>query len=251
MLIACGESKPGEPTTPADVLQPHDVDDTGDLGCSPKCGEKQCGDDGCGAQCGTCAVGQFCDNGLCSTVPVCLAVRPLQLRVGTPTPSSVALFFAVDTCEGEPVPGLADADFEVFEDGKQIPTFESDATILTPAVEIFVSLVVDMSGSMEASGVLPEAIEAMKSFATTLMTEPGAAVWLQVSIFNKDLEIWQEHTTDLVAVIDELDALHDYVPIHKTTNLYGALIDAIDDNGYCDKHYLGRGSVFRTCGREC
>jgi hypothetical protein len=72
-----GESadvEPSEDVTPDEDAGPSvDVapeDDTGPA-CVPECAEKVCGPDGCGSECGTCAEGQQCTLGLCSSPGAC------------------------------------------------------------------------------------------------------------------------------------------------------------------------------------
>ena len=63
--------------------------------------------------------GLVCSEGECVTPAFdCANIKPLKLIVNKPTLSSIALAFAVDTCDGEPVVGLTDEDFEITEDEK-------------------------------------------------------------------------------------------------------------------------------------
>ncbi len=39
--------------------------------CTPDCTGLECGDDGCGGSCGTCAVGETCETGICSSATAC------------------------------------------------------------------------------------------------------------------------------------------------------------------------------------
>jgi len=49
------------------------VDDPDCGGCTPDCGERQCGDNGCGGSCGSCGLGEVCSDGRCEAgcVPSC------------------------------------------------------------------------------------------------------------------------------------------------------------------------------------
>lgn len=40
---------------------------SGDGGCAPSCGGKECGDDGCGGSCGSCGGGESCTGGQCKS----------------------------------------------------------------------------------------------------------------------------------------------------------------------------------------
>jgi hypothetical protein len=82
-------------------------------------------------------------------------------------PSNVAVYFTVDTAEGEPVPGLNVMAFKIYEDGQPISALESQQTILNPEVSAshFTLLLIDMSGSVTGSGDLPVIVEAAKGFS--------------------------------------------------------------------------------------
>src|SRR5262245_10275084 len=79
-------------------------------------------------------------------------------------PSNVAVYFTVDTSEGEPVPGLNAMSFRIYEDGQPISTLESKQTILNPEVSAshYTLLLIDMSGSVTGSGDVPVIVEAAK-----------------------------------------------------------------------------------------
>ena len=65
-------------------------------------------------------------------------------------PSNVALYFRVDTEDGDPLPGLESEQFNIYEDDKLVSTYESKQTILNPEVAAahYTLLLVDMSGSV-------------------------------------------------------------------------------------------------------
>ena len=49
-------------------------------------------------------------------------------------PSNVAVYFSVDTSEGEPVAGLTAESFRIYEDGNLVSQHESKQTILNPEI---------------------------------------------------------------------------------------------------------------------
>ena len=76
--------------------------------------------------------------------PCCLSVvflaacggpglRLTMLDASVQRPSNIAVYFTVDTEEGEPVPGLTAEQFRIYEDGQLVSVFESKQTILNPA----------------------------------------------------------------------------------------------------------------------
>jgi hypothetical protein len=60
----------------------------------------------------------------------CLRVELINQSVKKP--SNVALYFKVETLNGEPVPDLTVEDFNIYEDGELVSTFESKQVILNP-----------------------------------------------------------------------------------------------------------------------
>src|SRR5215468_7207110 len=82
-------------------------------------------------------------------------------------PSNVAVYFTVDTSNGEPVPGLTAERFKIYEDGQPVSVLESKQTILNPEVAAsqFTLLLVDMSGSVSESGDVPVIVQAAQAFA--------------------------------------------------------------------------------------
>src|SRR5688572_33291293 len=87
-------------------------------------------------------------------------------------PSNVAVFFTVDTTDGDPVAGLTAEDFEIYEDGELVSPDESKQTIVNPevAVEHYTLLLVDMSGSVTESDQVPLIDEAAAQFTANLTT---------------------------------------------------------------------------------
>jgi hypothetical protein len=214
--------------------------DVVDGGCSPAgyttCdGNKvlQCGDDGKIAVVEDCVEsGLKCEEGECGSGPVaCAVVTPIKQITNQPTISSVAVVFAVDTCEGIAVVGLDLEDFSIYEDDKAISPTEAQATVLSREVEVYISLVMDNSPSVKAAGALEQAVEAALVFVGDLMTGTQASnVRVSVSFFSKKLELIQPFTSDLDSVQGALSSLLEDTTGSNTTNLYGAIIDAIASN---------------------
>ncbi|MGC4117714.1 MAG: VWA domain-containing protein [Myxococcales bacterium] len=93
----------------------------------------------------------------------CAGLKPRLVDASVQKPSNVAVYFTVDTRDGEPVPGLTADKFNIYEDAKLVSPFESKQTILNPEVAAmhYLLLLVDMSASVTQSGqknVLEEAV---------------------------------------------------------------------------------------------
>src|SRR5262245_36209724 len=90
------------------------------------------------------------------------------LNASVQKPSNIAVYFTVDTAEGEPVAGLTAEQFKIYEDGQPVSALESKQTILNPevAAEHFTLLLVDMSGSVSESDDVPLITQSASGFAT-------------------------------------------------------------------------------------
>ncbi|MDP6942534.1 MAG: VWA domain-containing protein, partial [Myxococcota bacterium] len=179
-----------------------------------------------------CDPGQSCEGGACQAAVTadCVVIKPLATRVAQPTVGSVAVAFSVATCEGEPLVGLGPSSFAIYEDGEPISATESGADILPREAVTYVTLVLDNSPSVKAAGGLQDAVAAAKGFAASLMTDDPLSVRVAVAVFSLAFELRQEHTSDQGQVLAAIDGLLTDETGINTTNLYGALIDAIDHN---------------------
>ncbi len=70
VVFGCSGSDGDDKTPATDVKQGGDSGDIGG-GCTPSCGEFECGDDGCGGVCGTCGEQESCVAGICICQPSC------------------------------------------------------------------------------------------------------------------------------------------------------------------------------------
>ena len=77
-------------------------------------------------------------------------------------PSNVAVYFTVETRNGQPVANLTPQDFKIYEDKQPVSVLESKQTILNPEVAAihYTLLLIDMSGSVVDSGEMPALIQA-------------------------------------------------------------------------------------------
>src|SRR5262245_42206376 len=84
------------------------------------------------------------------SLAACGGLRLVLVDTAYERPSNVAVYFTVDTFNGEPVGGLTAESFRIYEDGELVSPTESDQQIINPevAAEHYTLLLVDMSGSV-------------------------------------------------------------------------------------------------------
>ena len=94
-------------------------------------------------------------------------------------PSNVAIFFAVETEDGEPVADLLADDFRIYEDGKLVSVDESRLTILNPEIAAthYTLLLVDMSASVTASDQVSRIVQAAAQFVERIESHQHVAVY--------------------------------------------------------------------------
>jgi hypothetical protein len=159
------------------------------------------------------------------------AHRGLQLTMidsSVRKPSNVAVFFAVDSSDGEPVPGLTAESFRIYEDDGLVSIHESKQTILNPeiAVASYTLLLIDMSGSVTESGDVPTIVAAAGSFADLVGKYQEVAVYA----FDGRKEIvplsgFSRNPGAIHAGIGRLDSFQSRDP---STNLNGAVMQGLE-----------------------
>lgn len=139
-------------------------------------------------------------------------------------PSNIAVYFTVDTSDGEPVPGLEAESFRIYEDGTLVSVHESKQTILNPevAAEHYTLLLVDMSGSVTESGDVPEIVNAASAFADRVGKYQRVAVYAFDG--RKDIVKIAGFTSSAGAVQNSLERLESFRTQDPSTNLNGAVI---------------------------
>ncbi len=139
-------------------------------------------------------------------------------------PSNVAVYFTVDTHNGQPVANLTPQDFRIYEDKQPVSILESKQTILQPEVAAihYTLLIVDMSGSVVDSGDMPTLIEAASSFGERV------GPYQKVAVYSFD---GSPHLTSVVPfggnVRAGVTALAMKRPRDPSTNLNGAVIEGV------------------------
>jgi hypothetical protein len=142
-------------------------------------------------------------------------------------PSNVAVYFAVDTSGGEPVPGLTADKFVIYEDGQKVSEFESKQTILNPTVAAahYTLLLVDMSGSIVESKSAPKVVDAAAKFTAKV----GKYQKVGVAAFDGSPELTGvvPFTESGTAAQSGLDKLLTFKPKDPSTNLHGAVVEGL------------------------
>lgn len=155
-------------------------------------------------------------------------LRLERLDSSVQKPSNIAVYFTVETAEGEPVAGLEADSFEIYEDGKLVSEHESKQTILNPevAVEHFTLLLVDMSGSVTESDDLPTIVAGASSFAERL----GEVTKVAVYAFDgrKDIVSVSDFTNNKGRVNNAAERLDSFNSKDPSTNLNGAVVSALE-----------------------
>jgi hypothetical protein len=181
----------------------------------------------------------------------CVKTRLIEGRTTTPaspSPATVAVFFTVDDCQGRPVTGLTCSsypslcDFVLKENGTSL-TSEASAVILprTGVAEVFMTLLIDMSSSTSAN--LSDVVAGAKAFVHKLQVDLGLRVQIALKLFDggATLTTWQPHTLDTARLEARLDLLGTYVAADpSSTNLYGALILALDEQTVAENAFKAR-----------
>jgi hypothetical protein len=153
-------------------------------------------------------------------------LRLTLLNASVQKPSNLAVYFTVDTADGEPVAGLTAEQFRIYEDGQPISTLESKQTILNPevAAEHMTLLLVDMSGSVSESDDVPLIMEAARGFSARVEKYQKVAVYA----FDGSREIHRltGFTTgpELQAGVEKIGA---FKTVDPSTNLNGAIVEGI------------------------
>lgn len=158
----------------------------------------------------------------------CSGLTPRLVDASVQKPSNVAVYFTVDTRDGEPVPGLTAEQFHIYEDGKLVSVHESKQTILNPEISAkhYTMLLVDMSGSVTKSGQLPALQEAVNAFTSKVAQYQETAVYA----FDGRPDIFQLRGFAPGASQVNLAGFSTQDP---STNLNGAAIKAME---LLDKH---------------
>jgi hypothetical protein len=141
-------------------------------------------------------------------------------------PNNVWVFFTVKKGD-DPVGGLQAEDFKIYEDDGLVSKFESKQTIQNPEVAavMYTLLLLDVSGSITESGQADNVVEAGKLFTDKVGKTQKVAVYS----FDGDEKIHPvvPFTETEGALEGGLDGLKSYKPKDPSTNLHGAVVEAL------------------------
>jgi hypothetical protein len=144
-------------------------------------------------------------------------------------PNNVWVFFTVDKGRKDPVGGLTADDFAIYEDGGLVSKFESKQTIQNPEVAavMYTLLLVDMSGSVTESGQADALVEAAKSFTDKVGQHQKVGVYAFDG--EEKLHSVVPFTEAQGSVQGGLDGLRKYKAKDPSTNLHGAVVEALKE----------------------
>lgn len=181
-------------------------------------------------------------------------VIPLVSEARVDLPGKVSIFVQVLNSDGSPAADLAPNAFRIFENDQSVSESESQQQ-LRPRPQVFRSfthLILDRSNSVQQSQA---AIDAQKEGAqryVDVVVADSPENFVKVSWFDgqDELHAIAGHdlgfTNDLLALRAAIDALDDEPPFSPSTNLYGAVIDALDDLDEADAEAAAAGIENRS-----
>jgi hypothetical protein len=166
--------------------------------------------------CGLLALG--CGGGL----------KPSLIDAAYRKPSNVAVYFAVDDGDGEPVADLLASDFNIYEDGKLVSRDESRQSIVNPEVAAvhYTLLLVDMSASVTESDQVDKIVAASTDFAARV--EPYQKVAVYAFDGSPNLYEVVPFTESEARASQGLGKLSEFMTRDPSTNLHGAIVQALD-----------------------
>ncbi len=155
-------------------------------------------------------------------------LRLTKLDSSVQKPSNIAVYFTVETPDGDPVAGLEADSFAIYEDGKLVSKHESKQTILNPevATEHLTILLIDMSGSVTESDDLPTIIAGANTFAERV----GQFQKVAVFAFDGRREIVpiSDFSNSTGRVASAVAKLENFDAKDPSTNLNGAVVEALN-----------------------
>jgi len=143
----------------------------------------------------------------------------------------VAVFFSVETTDGEPVADLVATDFMIFEDDVLVSVDESRQTIVSPEIvaEHHALLLVDMSASVTESDKIRAVVQSVSDFVDKV----GRYQRLGVYAFDGSAKLHEimpltsaDSESATRAAIVRLGAFRAKDP---STNLHGAVVQAVGE----------------------
>ena len=152
-----------------------------------------------------------------------------RLEAAARPPSNVAVFFALDNADGEPLADLLANDFNIYEDDRLVSLDESRQTIVNPEIAAahFTLLLVDMSASVTASDQLQSIIHSAAEFVRQVEHYQRVAVYA----FDGSKSLYEilPFTPNGPPTAHALSALSSFQSRDPSTNLNGAVLQALTE----------------------
>ena len=163
-----------------------------------------------------------------------MRIRTLDGRLADP--GLVGLFFSVDDCNGDPVVGLTDRDFDITESNMPLPMEAARQVGSDDGLQIFVTLLLDVSSSTVDE--LEVLVAAARTFVEDLQVTRELPVQVAIELFAggddsdpqqiKHSETWQSHFLDTDTLLSRLDLMEEYQPPSADrNNLHGAITSSL------------------------
>jgi hypothetical protein len=153
-------------------------------------------------------------------------LKVTKIAAAADPPANVAVYVDVKDKQGRPIPGLAEKNFRVYEDGKLVTTSKGKRVLLEPKDfdKRYVLLLIDMSGPIVDSEDLPDLIGAVGSF----IDHVGATHEIAVGVFDGNDEVvpflGYAGTADTKKVVA---AVQKFRPRSRNANLNGAVYQGL------------------------
>jgi len=154
------------------------------------------------------------------------SLQVTKISVAADQPSNVAVYVDVKDKLGRPIPGLAEKNFRVYEDGKLVTTSKAKRALLEPKQfdTRYVLLLVDMSGPIVDSEDLPELANAITGFVDHV----GATHEIAVGAFDGNDEVVPFLGYSGTAETKKVTAaLRKFRPRSRNANLNGAVYQGL------------------------
>jgi len=150
-----------------------------------------------------------------------------KISTSTQPPANVALFLDVRDDDGEPIGGLEEKNFKVYEDGKFVPSSKAKRALLEPKLGgvRYTMVLVDLSGPIADSEYLSELADTVGKVVDRLSEGQEVAV----SAFDGAEEVapfvgFGAAGEQLKAVVD---GLKKFKPRNRNTNFNGAIYQGL------------------------
>jgi hypothetical protein len=199
------------------------------------------------------------DSGDCVVDEACVELRLIEdgcrQRIGLEP--AIGMAFYVETCASTTVQpailGDVTTAFKVLEDGNDLGD-ESFAAVFDRSVESYITIALDMSGSVASNAnLLPELIGLVQELVIDLTPEPEEPpVQMELIAFGRSLHVKTEFTSNLSAVSDALadmlESPDEAVDEPDGTNLNGVINLALTNlgNAISARVEENRGAVIST-----